>query len=150
MLFKKLLHIICLLIIVSTEQHVWASETMFGSYIGMIQHSNTNQEQLAKIDFITNPKAGSTLEISAILTVYFGSFDSSEYVSYHFPDVRYDMVTGRLIFNSDDMPLSIVSSKFKNGELTASIRSKWSGPSESIMSLRQVSSVTPTLLLLNN
>ncbi len=94
----------------------------FGRFVGTLQHDRLGKEQLAKLDFIAGRVASTNeLEIRAVLSLYFGGFDSQEYISYHFENVRYNLLTGTLVFNQSDQLLSLIASKFSAAAFSAEV-----------------------------
>lgn len=111
----------------SDNESMQLSQSTFGRYVGTINLPAVNQELIARLDFITARSSDSTLELRAILSVFPGGFRSKEYVSYHFDDVKYDILTGTLVFTQPDQDLFIKSVDFKNGSLSAEVFSANSG-----------------------
>ncbi len=77
-------------------------EPAFGRYIGVLKHEKLGKEQLAKLDFIVSRTSENELELKAILTLHFGDFKSGEYVSYHYDKVRYNVLTGSMVFENKE------------------------------------------------
>lgn len=99
----------------------------FGRYIGTLKHERLNVEQLAKIDFIVTRSTGNQLEMKAVLTLHFGDFKSGEYISYHFDNVLYDVLSGTFVFDQAQEGVSLVSKRFSKGELSAELSSNTLG-----------------------
>lgn len=94
----------------------------FGRFIGTLHHERLGKDQYVKLDFVPSRVArNNELEIRAVFNLYFGNFDSQEYVSYHFENVRFDLVTRTLVFNQEDQQLSLVTTEFTADKLVASV-----------------------------
>ena len=105
-----------------------AGTPVFGRYVGTLRHDALGKEQLAKLDLITDRTEGNTLKLLAVLTLHFGDFRSKEYVTYHFDDVRYNLLTGTLVFAQADQDLTLVAEHFTGAELEARVRAGSVGP----------------------
>ncbi len=99
-----------------------ASE-VFGRYIGSLALKDRGVEQLAKLDFISTRTESGTLKLMAILTLYLGGFTSDEYISYHYDDVDYNLLTQTLTFSQPDQDLTFKTSSFSEAKLVAVVRS---------------------------
>lgn len=99
----------------------------FGRYVGVLKHDNQGREQLAKLDFIFTRGNQNVMQLKAILTLHFGDFASGEYLSYHYDNVRYNLVSSALSFEDADQPLSIQVSRFSGDTLVGQVSSIWSG-----------------------
>lgn len=104
----------------------WCQEK-FGQYTGVFQNTSLNQEQLAKLELISTRQAGNELRLIGILSLYFGDFNSSEYVSYHFDSVKYNLLTGVLVFDQPDQKITFVVANFSGENLEATLRSSVAG-----------------------
>lgn len=94
----------------------------FGRFVGTLRHDQLDKDQYAKLDFIPARVAHTNqLEIKAVLSLHFGGFESQEYVSYHFEDVEYDLLTSKLVFNQSDQQLSLITSQFTADLLVADV-----------------------------
>jgi MFS family permease len=69
---------------------------VFGRYLGVLKHDRLNREQLVKLDFFLSKSTASNVNLKAILSLQFGGFETGEYVSYHFDDVQFQLITGAL------------------------------------------------------
>ena len=110
----------------SNEVHA-NSVSLFGRYVGVLKHEALNKEQLAKLDFIVSRSSSNELELKAILSLHFGDFKSGEYVSYHYDKVRFNVLTGGLVFDNPEQPLSIFVKSFSQGKLVGEVTSIWAG-----------------------
>ncbi len=102
-------------------------QSQFGQYTGVFQNDVTAKEQVAKLDFIVSKQETNNLRLMAILSVYFGDFSSQEYVTYHFDNVNYNILTGALVFDQPDQETTVVVDKFSGGVLDGRLRSNVAG-----------------------
>lgn len=98
-----------------------------GTYKGIIRNETLKRDQRADLDLIFDRKNGNELQISAVLKLHFGAESHGEYVSYVFDDVRYNVLTGSLVFDQADQELTILVSSFKNGHMEGQIRAPFLG-----------------------
>lgn len=84
---------------------------IFGDFYGSINHKNLNYDQLVKLSLIPNRAEGNELKLKSIITLYFGSPEDGEYVSYHYDDVTYSLLTGELTFTQNDQDISLFNVK---------------------------------------
>lgn len=103
------------------------AQSRFGRYTGVFQNEILQQNQVAKLDFIMSRQEANELKLTAILNIFLGDFESSEYVSYHFDNVRYNIVTGTLVFDQPEQDLTLVVSGFSGTTLTGEMRSAMAG-----------------------
>ncbi len=103
------------------------ASSLFGQFVGSLEHEKLGREQLAKLDLIVSRTNQSSLDLKAVLTLHFGGFDSGEYVSYHFDDVEYNLLTNTLTFDQADQGISLTTESFQNGRLVGKLRSLFSG-----------------------
>ena len=75
------------------------------------------------MDFISYRDANNKLMLKAVLSLYFGGFDSTEYVSYHYDDVEFNLINRSLTFSQDDQDLTLVTNKFSGTSFEAVVRS---------------------------
>ena len=94
----------------------------FGRYVGVLHHKNIPQDQLARLDFITDQEPNGSVNIRAVLVLYFGDFSSTEYTSYDYDHVSYNLLTGTLVFDGSERGLSFVVQKFGEGTLEATLK----------------------------
>jgi len=130
---------------------LFAESELFGQYIGTLRHDKLKKEQLAKLDFIfaQDPQGGPP-KISAVLTLHFGDFNTGEYVSYHFTNVRHNIPKGLLFFSDIEVPLSLTAARVDGKTLSASVRTKWTQGDVGQLILKRQDSVTPTLPLIQS
>lgn len=84
------------------------SSELHPRYIGLFKH-RSGKNQMAKLDMIEFRSTSGDLRFKAILTLFFGDFNSHEYVSYHYDEINYDTEEQRLDFEqtSQDLVFSI-------------------------------------------
>lgn len=131
---------IALFFLTSTELH---GQNYFGRYVGVLRHSQIAQDQLAKLDFVVSRQNGQELKLIGVLSLYFGDFESTEQVSYHFDSVTYNLVTGTLVFDQPDQDITFVVSRFGGGNLEGTLRSATAG-NVGALEMTQSNTVTPT------
>lgn len=124
-----------------------AAEPVFGRWMGVLVNERLDREQLVKLDFVTVRRVASEFQLMAMMSVYFGDFESGEYVTYHFDSVRYDVVTGTLVFDQMDQDVTFVVRRFNGGEMEADVRSATIGDIGHV-SLRRSESAVATRELL--
>lgn len=100
-----------------------AVASIFGTYWGTLEHNRREMRQNAKLELVSHRNEDNSLQIVGILSLYFGGFDSSEYTSYHFDDVTYNLLSGQIVLSQADQDLTIRSSQFGGGTITAKVRS---------------------------
>lgn len=118
------------------------AQTQFGRYLGVLKHAQIEQDQLAKLDFIVDRQSGTKFKMIAVLSLYFGDFNSREYVSYHFDSVNFNVLTGALVFDQPDQGVTLIAEHFGSGNFTARLRSTSAGDI-GVLQLTQSSSVIP-------
>jgi hypothetical protein len=94
----------------------------FGRYLGVLQHEHLPQDQLARLDFITEQESGGILKLRATLVLYFGDYNSDEYASYDYDNVTYNLLTGTLIFDSSEREVHFVVNDFSGGRFDANLK----------------------------
>ncbi len=141
-MFRSLIMVLLCSLSVSTQAAPRA--TSFGRYVGTLKHDRLNVEQLAKIDFVVSRSSGNQLEMKAVLTLHFGDFKSGEYISYHFDNVLYDILSGTFVFDQAQEGVSLVSKSFADGEMSAELFSNALGRIGTI-NLKMDGDAKPTL-----
>ena len=91
---------------------------VFGSYRGIVSNERIGRDQLVKLELIHSRGSEGELNLRAILTLQFGGFDSGEYVSYHFENIAYNIVTGVFTFNQNDQEVHLTNVRIRDGVLT--------------------------------
>jgi hypothetical protein len=84
-----------------TEAQAFESKT-FGSFTGIVYHEALEKNQLVKLELIPVREDDGNIGLRGILTLQFGGYDSGEYISYHFHDVHFNLLTDVLTFNKTD------------------------------------------------
>jgi hypothetical protein len=124
----------------------WSNQSMaqslFGRYVGVLKHSQINQDQLAKLDFIVASQTSSEFRLIAVLSLYFGDFASPEYVTYHFDNVKYNVLTGTLVFDQPEQDVTLIVSTFGNGNFEGNVRSTVAGD-VGVLQMQQGQTITP-------
>lgn len=123
-LIKNCLIFLCFL---ATNASMALAQERFGQYVGKLENAKLNREQLVKLDLIPSRQTGNDLKLIALLSVYFGDFNSTEYVTYHFDDVKFNLLTGTLVFDQPDQDVTVIVAKFQNGEFEGTFRSSVAG-----------------------
>lgn len=103
------------------------AQSQFDRYTGVLSQSEIEQDQLVKLDFIVDRQSSQEFKLIAVLSLYFGDFESNEYVTYHFDNVVYNVLTGTLVFDQPDQDLSLIVDNFAQGRLTGQLRSSVAG-----------------------
>ncbi len=100
---------------------------VFGRYVGVLRHDNIKRDQLAKLDFIVSREEGNNILLKAVLTLHFGDFKNSDYVAYHFDNVRFNLLTQIFIFDQADQPVTLIGKQTAPNEFTGEFRSAYGG-----------------------
>ncbi len=123
----KVLYFLFLQLLLSTiiaPTNAQTSEgSVFGRYLGVLEHERTGEQQLAKLDFILDRNEGSTLALKAILTLHFGDYTSQEYAAFHFNQVQFNLLTSSLVFDQPDQDVRVVVERFEGGVLSGTLKS---------------------------
>lgn len=125
-----------------------AGSPTFGSYLGYLKHDRLQRQQVAKLDFVVSREDASKITLSAVLSLQFGGFESGEYVSYHFDNVEFNILTQQLVFDQSDQSAFLTTTKFGNGELRAQFSSAFVGPVGELV-LKQAPLAAPSLPLVD-
>ncbi len=102
-------------------------EGLFGRWTGVLQHETLDREQLVRLDFVTVKRTPAEWRLIGLMTVHFGDFRSSEYITYHFDSITYNLVTGALVFDQLDQDVTFVVERFTGESLEGVVRSATSG-----------------------
>ncbi len=137
---KNLISLFLFAILYSTSA---SAQAQLGRYLGVLKHSQIGNDQLAKIDFIASRQNGSELKLVALLTLYFGGYESTEYITYHFDTVTYNLLTGSLVFDQADQEVTLVVNRFGGGQFEGKLRSVSAGD-VGTLSMAKQNSVTPS------
>lgn len=68
------------------------AQPMFGRCYGVLRHEGRPNDQLARLDFVTEQDANGVLKLRATMVLYFGDFSSDEYASYDYHNVQYNLL----------------------------------------------------------
>jgi len=98
------------------------AEPMFGRYYGVLRHESRPNDQLARLDFVTEQEANGVIKLRATLVLYFGDFSSDEYASYDYHNVQYNLLTGTLVFDSNERELHFIVNNFRPGTIEAELK----------------------------
>lgn len=120
---KWIIVALCGLAMGIASQEVLAAASPSGRFLGTLKHPRIQKEQLAKLDFITSREENNTLQLAAVLTLHFGGFDSGEYVTYHFEDVRFNLLTQTFVFNEVGQHISLVAKQYNGTDFDGELRS---------------------------
>lgn len=104
-----------------------AAQSQFGRYTGILTHSEIQQDQLVKLDFIVNRQSSQEFNLIAVMTLYFGDYGSNEYVTYHFDNVIYNVLTGTMAFDQPDQDITFIVDHFGQGRISGNLRSSVAG-----------------------
>lgn len=99
---------------------------VFGRYVGVLRHETIKRDQLAKLDFIVSREETHTILLKAVLTLHFGDFKNGEYVSYHFDNVRFNLLTQVFVFDQADQPVTLIGKLTSENEFSGEFRSSYS------------------------
>lgn len=142
-MIKQIRIFIAALSVVFAISEMAFAQSPFGRYLGVLKHAQLGQDQLAKLDFVVARQSSSDVRMIALLTLYFGDYNSPEYVTYHFDDVTYNVLTGALIFSQPDQEVSLIVERFSGGAFTGLMRSVSGGPA-GVLEMTQKATVTPS------
>ncbi len=118
---KFINHIFLLfLITISFQAEAFESST-FGTYTGVVSHDALGKEQLAKLELIPEREIEGGIKLQGILTLQFGGFDSTEYISYHYHDIAFNFLTGILTLNDASQDVYIRDASIKNNIFEGSL-----------------------------
>ncbi len=113
-LVRRLLLMISMMICLMTQFiHAFESQT-FGTFSGLINHLKIEKNQLVRLELIPTKEEAGSIKLQGILTLYFGGFDSGEYLSAHFNDVYFNILTGVMTFNQTDREVYIKNAVVKD------------------------------------
>jgi hypothetical protein len=91
---------------ITSKTVVAADEQVAGLYKAVLLHEGSNFYQFAKITFRT-VNVGGQIKISANARVFFGDWDSNEYMTYEYPDVSLNLLTRQLNIKTDTNDVSL-------------------------------------------
>lgn len=82
-----------------------------------------NRDQLVKLELIYAREESGNVQLRALLTLQFGGFESGEYVTYHYENVVFNVLTGVIAFNQTDQEVYLSNVVLRNGKLTGDVSS---------------------------
>ena len=103
------------------------SAELLGRYTGVLHHDNIQRDQLVVLDILGSNEGddvpGTTegkdlFTYTALLRLQFGDFSSSEYVTYHFYNIRFHDADQTLPLDDPEQKLSVVMKLEAPGKLT--------------------------------
>ncbi len=119
------------------------AQDQFGRYLGVLKNARLGQDQLAKLDFVVSRQNATEMKLIALLSLYFGDYESQEYITYHFDSVRYNIVTGALVFDQADQEITLVVDRFGAGQFEGRLRAVSAGD-VGVLSMSRHASVETT------
>lgn len=114
---NHLMFVLC----ISWSSQILALKPMFGTYAGVVENQLTGKNQLVKLELIPSRVENGNMILRGVLTLQMGGFDSGEYVSYHFHDITFNLLTGALTFYKTEQEVYVMSASIKEGELTGEL-----------------------------
>src|SRR5262245_48847334 len=122
----KLLHFAASLAL--TALFLWtrpciASASLAGRYVGTMHYSSHELIQTVKLDLVEVKDEATLTTYLGILTLHFGGFASTEYVTYRFPEIVWDKEQHQLAFmpGEQDFYVNVNSYDAERGSLELSI-----------------------------
>ena len=112
------------------------SAELVGRYTGVLHHDNIKRDQLVVLDIISSNEGddvpGATegkdlFTYTALLKLQFGDFNSPEYVTYHYYDIRFHEVDKTLPLDDPEQKMSVIMNFVGPGKLTGKGRSNLGG-----------------------
>lgn len=123
-LFKQLILMVAIAMLPALAN---AATPKFGRYLGTLTNERLKQDQMVRLDFVPSRVEGNRLLLKAVLVLYFGDYTSDEYVSYHYDQVSYDLLTSQLIFDQADQDVQVVVDRMADAGIQGSLRSAVGG-----------------------
>ncbi len=108
--FVKFILLIIIHLCVSAEAF---DSNAFGTFTGVVSHDNLGKDQLVKLELIPEREIEGGMKLQAILTLQFGGYDSTEYVSYHYHDIAFNLLSGILTLNETNQEVYIKDAVLK-------------------------------------
>jgi hypothetical protein len=120
----KIINYVILILLTSLSVSVGAIEvSTFGTYTGVLNHEALDKDQLVKLELIPERETEGGLKLQGILTLQFGGYDSTEYISYHYHDIAYNFLTGVLTLNDANQEVYIREATIKNNVFEGTVYS---------------------------
>jgi len=94
-----------------------AEGNVFGTYTGVLNHESLGKSQLVKLELIPERESNGAMKLHGILTLQFGGFDSSEYISYPNHDIIFNLMNHTLTFIQTNQEVYIRDATIKNNIL---------------------------------
>lgn len=103
---KRIFWSVCALLLLAGHAKA-ADDSVQGLYRAVLQHEGSPFYQVANITLRTVQGAGQ-LKISANVRVFFGDFNSNEFLTYEFDEVPYNFITGQMSIKSEKNDVSLL------------------------------------------
>jgi hypothetical protein len=100
-----------------------AAASSFGTFSGHYTNQRLGRDQLVKLELIHERQESGRLQLRALLTLQLGGFESGEYVTYHYENVIFNVLTGAIAFNQTDQEVYLANVVLKDGDLKGDISS---------------------------
>ncbi len=101
----------------------WAQESIQGTYKAVLQHEEGGYHQLATVTLRTVNTGDGNLKISANVRLFFGDWNSSEFLVYEYPDCPMNILTRQISLKNDNSDVSFIG-YLKSGTLSG----EWYSP----------------------
>lgn len=104
-----------------------------GRYVGVLRHENLKRDQLVQMDILVSNEGDEDrhredhFEFMAFLKLQFGDWTSSEYMTYHFDDIRLNLSDKSLPLAHPDQEVSVILKLTEPGVFTGIFRSNYGG-----------------------
>lgn len=100
-----------------------AKAALEGTYLAVLEHEGTNFYQVGEITLRTvNPGGTGQLKVSANVRIFFGDLNSNEFLSYEYPNVERNPVTGQTTIREAGRDVTLIG-VLKTG--TETISGNW-------------------------
>jgi hypothetical protein len=99
-----------------------SAQSLSDRYLGVLEHSLRDQDQLARLDLITEADGTPRGRMRATLVLYLGDFSSDEYASYHYQNVRFDQASKTLIFDGPEREVHFLLRLTDSGQLEGDVK----------------------------
>ncbi|NBW98536.1 hypothetical protein EBR03_03085, partial [bacterium] len=104
-----------------------------GRYVGVLRHENLKRDQLVQMDILVSNEGDEDrhredhFEFMAFLKLQFGDWTSSEYMTYHFDDIRLNLSDKSLPLAHPDQEVSVILKLTEPGVFRGMFRSNYGG-----------------------
>lgn len=102
------------------------AEQLRGEYGGVLFHEGKSLYQFGQITFTTSVKPPEGLKVVASVRIIYGTWNSTEYLTYRFDPVQFNPMTGQIVLKSDTTDV-IISGYWSKGELNGEWYSTYTG-----------------------